>query len=692
MATTTPPISAPFPSLEPILPKGYTLHPGYPPIPDYLHLRAASGLTPKTPAQAAPVAKGSWHGCYIRFTPPESTSDSDAESTIVGMGRIIGDGGWYFHIADMAVLPDHQRKGLGEAVLKHLLGYIKENAPKEGKGAYVTLFADGPGRKLYAKNGFVEAAPKQMGMAMPMGGQTSATVIGNYVYIDGGELSQLTDGKIAKRQTNQVNSTLSIDISKSWSTSDVEFQIIERPWASKANQAIWTNHEEGVFYVWGGKWLFGYNMTKNALWKFTPDGKGAGTWKSVPPSNVAGFDDLQQAEYIAFANTNTTGFAIGGVSTGWTKFRRSRNQVIPGMVAFDMKTRVWSNGTTNFSPFDTLAGASAHYVPSFGPNGIVMVLGGSALSVVGDPDWGGALPYDFRNLSFFDPETKQKYWQIATGDIPPSPRVHICLTGFRSSDGGYEIFMSGGSNQRDQYVYEDAYVLSLPGFVWTKAPDSPAGKRRYASCVAVGNRQMLSIGGTDGTWTKRDPAPQGLLLFDMTEMKWKDSFDANAAAYERPAKLKSFYSDGSFDAVQWSSDEVQQLFKSANPAPSPDPTAAPEPSTPVGAIAGGVVGGVAGLALIATAAWFFMRRRKRQQDVGSTPNSDHGGGYYAAVPSSKPGERGTTELPESNKLPPAELYPERQHAELGGSPVQYGQPAQQPTMVPIEMDATPARQ
>jgi len=33
------------------------------------------------------------------------------------MGRVIGDGGWYFHIVDMAVLPEHQRRGLGDAVL-----------------------------------------------------------------------------------------------------------------------------------------------------------------------------------------------------------------------------------------------------------------------------------------------------------------------------------------------------------------------------------------------------------------------------------------------------------------------------------------------------------------------------------------------------------------------------------------------
>ena len=29
----------------------------------------------------------------------------------VGMGRVIGDGGWYFHVVDMAVLPTTSAAG-----------------------------------------------------------------------------------------------------------------------------------------------------------------------------------------------------------------------------------------------------------------------------------------------------------------------------------------------------------------------------------------------------------------------------------------------------------------------------------------------------------------------------------------------------------------------------------------------------
>ena len=77
------------------------------------------------------------------------------------MGRVIGDGGWYFHVADMATLPEHQGRGLGRAVLADLLAQIDAVTPD---GAYVTLMADEPGRRLYASMGFVETAPDSLGM------------------------------------------------------------------------------------------------------------------------------------------------------------------------------------------------------------------------------------------------------------------------------------------------------------------------------------------------------------------------------------------------------------------------------------------------------------------------------------------------------------------------------------------------
>ncbi|KAE8405067.1 hypothetical protein BDV37DRAFT_246315 [Aspergillus pseudonomiae] len=174
-------------SNTPTLPPGYSLRQGYPSVRDYIHLRSASGLSPHSAAQAEAAMRGSWYGCYITYngnSEPEnkdiakSRSNDTTDEVTVGMGRVIGDGGWYFHIADMAVLPEHQRKGLGDVVLKHLMSKIRSLAPPperapDGRlmGTYVNLLADVPGRKLYARNGFVDSMPHSMGMVQLLDGE-----------------------------------------------------------------------------------------------------------------------------------------------------------------------------------------------------------------------------------------------------------------------------------------------------------------------------------------------------------------------------------------------------------------------------------------------------------------------------------------------------------------------------------------
>lgn len=145
------------------LPPGYRFEPRVPSVAEYRDLRKLSGLTTVTEAQAAPVASGTWYGCHVTYRENE-----DDKPRAVAMGRIIGDGAWYFLIADMATLPEHQRKGLGSLILKHLLAHIKQNTPEDGT-PYINIFADPPGRKLYANNGFVASETyDELGMVLLM--------------------------------------------------------------------------------------------------------------------------------------------------------------------------------------------------------------------------------------------------------------------------------------------------------------------------------------------------------------------------------------------------------------------------------------------------------------------------------------------------------------------------------------------
>ncbi|MET0412350.1 MAG: GNAT family N-acetyltransferase [Polyangiaceae bacterium] len=135
------------------LTSGYSLVEGPPALRDYLVLRARAGLSPKTELQGEAALRGSWWAVHVRAS----------EGLAVGMGRVIGDGGWYFHIADMAVLPEHQRRGIGDAILTALVEHIRQAAPRE---PYITLLADEPGRRLYTRHGFVPTAPHSIGMKL----------------------------------------------------------------------------------------------------------------------------------------------------------------------------------------------------------------------------------------------------------------------------------------------------------------------------------------------------------------------------------------------------------------------------------------------------------------------------------------------------------------------------------------------
>lgn len=132
------------------LPAGYTLVAGPPPLDEYLRLRRETGLTPKTAEQGAPALANSWSWVHVR------APAGAAGAAVAAMGRVMGDGGWYYVVCDMATGRAHQRRGLGRHVLAWLLRDIRARSPP---GAYITLTGDPPGQPLYRSLGFADSHP-----------------------------------------------------------------------------------------------------------------------------------------------------------------------------------------------------------------------------------------------------------------------------------------------------------------------------------------------------------------------------------------------------------------------------------------------------------------------------------------------------------------------------------------------------
>lgn len=124
------------------------------PLETYLHLRTGSGLTPKTELAASIGLKNTICSVLV--------SDTEDDNRFIGMGRITGDGGLHCQINDMAVLPEHQGKGVGKLIMEKLKAFIDNELPSS---CYISMIADGDASFLYEKFGFEDTMPASKGMA-----------------------------------------------------------------------------------------------------------------------------------------------------------------------------------------------------------------------------------------------------------------------------------------------------------------------------------------------------------------------------------------------------------------------------------------------------------------------------------------------------------------------------------------------
>ena len=115
---------------------------------EFLRLRASADMGPRS---LKGVKRGLGNDLYCVVL--------KVNDELVGMGRVGGEGGTVFHICDMVIKPEWQKKGGGTMIMDALMNYIKgQNVPD----AYVNLIADVDG--FYDKWGFEPTEPRAKGM------------------------------------------------------------------------------------------------------------------------------------------------------------------------------------------------------------------------------------------------------------------------------------------------------------------------------------------------------------------------------------------------------------------------------------------------------------------------------------------------------------------------------------------------
>lgn len=133
-----------------IEPPSYEILEQVPRVEDYLRIRREAGLSAKSPDAAAKGLPNSHFAVTVL-----------CRGEAVGMGRVIGDGGCFYQVVDIAVVPAHQGRGLGRRIMQRIMGFIEENALP---GCYVSLIAnDGA---FYIPFGFSNVSPPDDGMCL----------------------------------------------------------------------------------------------------------------------------------------------------------------------------------------------------------------------------------------------------------------------------------------------------------------------------------------------------------------------------------------------------------------------------------------------------------------------------------------------------------------------------------------------
>jgi GNAT superfamily N-acetyltransferase len=109
-------------------------------------------------AGASPAARG--RGPLLGSA-GASPSRSSEHGDIIGCGRVVGDGGVYFYVQDVMVLPAYQRQGLGRRIMDAIMAYISAHA---GSNSFIGLMAANGVAPFYYRYGFTERPPNRPGM------------------------------------------------------------------------------------------------------------------------------------------------------------------------------------------------------------------------------------------------------------------------------------------------------------------------------------------------------------------------------------------------------------------------------------------------------------------------------------------------------------------------------------------------
>jgi GNAT superfamily N-acetyltransferase len=127
---------------------------------EYVALRRDAGMKPRSVASAEKGLPHSLFWVCLR-----------EEGRLIGMGRVVGDGGTVVQVTDMAIHPDYQGKAYGKWILEAIQEYILKEIPAD---AFACLFVEPAKMPFYEQHGYRPSEGLWSGMYWPCADRANA--------------------------------------------------------------------------------------------------------------------------------------------------------------------------------------------------------------------------------------------------------------------------------------------------------------------------------------------------------------------------------------------------------------------------------------------------------------------------------------------------------------------------------------
>jgi len=117
---------------------------------EYRRLRDAAGWGAMTDEALSTGLSNGLYACVVVH-----------DGEVVACARVVGDGGMYFYVQDVIVLPEHQGRGIGDLVMDAVMTYLGDAARE---GSFVGLMAAEGVERFYERFGFRRRPDDRPGM------------------------------------------------------------------------------------------------------------------------------------------------------------------------------------------------------------------------------------------------------------------------------------------------------------------------------------------------------------------------------------------------------------------------------------------------------------------------------------------------------------------------------------------------